>query len=134
MRRHGERGTGIFVVLGRALRGANVRDGRFRSESSSTSNILGASSLAPLCVGESGRMSRIQVAYAGRFARVAAHHIVAAKQLEFAGFSETDLDWTCSLTPGARTIRADVGQALVDRVDDCAIIRAAPFVLPPARN
>lgn len=83
-----------------------------------------------------------------RFVRVAARHVVAAKQREFDVFSATDLDWTAlrpaivgdgaprgyrlstSLTPAARTTRADVGRALVDQVDDLAFVHAAPFVLP----
>ncbi len=87
-----------------------------------------------------------------RFVRTAARHVVAAKQREFAVFSATDLAWTALrpaivqdgpargyrlailLTPGARTTRADVGQALVDQVDDAGFIHAAPFVLPPAKG
>ena len=87
-----------------------------------------------------------------RFVRVAARHVVAAKQREYAVFSATDLDWTAlrpaivqdgpprgyrlsrKLSPGARTTRADIGRALVDQLDDRSFIRAAPFVLPPAQG
>lgn len=84
-----------------------------------------------------------------RFVRVAARHVVGAKQREFAVFAATDLSWTAVrpaivtggeprgyrlslvLRPGARTTRADVGQAMVDLLTDEAFLRAAPFVLPP---
>jgi putative NADH-flavin reductase len=87
-----------------------------------------------------------------RFVRVAARHVVAAKQREYAVFSATDLEWTAlrpaivqdgsargyrlsaALTPGSRTTRADVGQALVDQLTDRTFIRASPFVLPPAKG
>jgi putative NADH-flavin reductase len=82
-----------------------------------------------------------------RFVRVAARHVVAAKQREYDVFSATDLDWTAlrpaivvdgpargyrlsnTLTPGARTTRADVGRALVDQTEDRSFLHAAPFVL-----
>lgn len=83
-----------------------------------------------------------------RFVRVAARHVVAAKQREFAVLSGADLDWTAlrpaivtdgaargyrlslDLRPGARTTRADVGQALCDQLTDSTFVRQAPFVLP----
>lgn len=81
-----------------------------------------------------------------RFAR----HVVGAKQREYAVFSASGLDWTAlrpplvmdgvakgyrlalDLRPGARVMRADVGQALVDQLADPSFLRTAPFVLPPS--
>jgi hypothetical protein len=78
-----------------------------------------------------------------------ARHVVGAKQREFQVIAATDLDWTAlrpaivtdgeargyrlslQLRPGARTTRADVGQAMVDQLTDSAFVRQAPFVLPP---
>jgi putative NADH-flavin reductase len=83
-----------------------------------------------------------------RFVRVAARHVVGAKQREFAVFAASDLAWTAlrpaivtdgdargyhlseHLRPGARVTRADVAAAMVDQLDDLGFIRAAPFVLP----
>ena len=84
-----------------------------------------------------------------RVVRVFAHHIVGAKQREFAVFASTSLDWTAlrppfvvdgepvgyrldrALSPGARVRRADVAQALVDQLTAADFIRSAPFVMPP---
>jgi putative NADH-flavin reductase len=86
---------------------------------------------------------------ASRFVRLMARHVVGAKQREFQVVAATDLDWTAvrpaivtdgeprgyrlslQLRPGARTTRADVGQAMVDQLADEAFVRQAPFVLPP---
>jgi putative NADH-flavin reductase len=86
---------------------------------------------------------------ASRFVRLMARHVVGAKQREFQVIAATDLDWTAlrpaivtdgeprgyrlsmQLRPGARTTRADVGQAMVDQLTDAEFIRRAPFVLPP---
>jgi putative NADH-flavin reductase len=86
---------------------------------------------------------------ASRFVRLMARHVVGAKQREFQVIAATDLDWTAlrpaivtdgeargyrlslQLRPGARTTRADVGQAMVDQLTDSAFVRQAPFVLPP---
>ena len=83
-----------------------------------------------------------------RFVRVAARHVVGAKQREFAVFAASDLAWTAlrpaivtdgdargyhlaeHLRAGARVTRADVAAAIVDQLDDLGFIRAAPFVLP----
>lgn len=83
-----------------------------------------------------------------RFVRVAARHVVGAKQREFAVFAASDLAWTAlrpaivtdgeargyrlsdHLSPGARVTRADVASALVDQLDDTSFVRRAPFVLP----
>lgn len=83
-----------------------------------------------------------------RFVRVAARHVVGAKQREFAVFAASDLAWTAlrpaivtdgdargyhlseHLRPGARVTRADVAAALVDQLEDLDFIQAAPFVLP----
>jgi putative NADH-flavin reductase len=83
-----------------------------------------------------------------RFVRLAAGHVVGAKQREFAVVAATDLDWTAirpaivtdgpargyvlslELRPGARTTRADVGQAMVDQLTEETFLRQAPFVLP----
>lgn len=80
--------------------------------------------------------------------RVAARHVVGAKQREFDVMAASLLAWTAvrpplvndgpargyrldlRLQPGARVTRADVGQALVDQLEDVTYIRAAPFVLP----
>jgi nucleoside-diphosphate-sugar epimerase len=87
-----------------------------------------------------------------RVVRRFARHVVGAKQREFEIFSATDLEWTAlrppfvtdgsaagyrlsiELTPGARVTRSDVGKALADQVASRDFIRAAPFVLPPART
>jgi putative NADH-flavin reductase len=86
---------------------------------------------------------------ASRFVRLMARHVVGAKQREFQVVAATDLDWTAvrpaivtdgeargyrlsmQLRPGARTTRADVGQAMVDQLTDVEFVRQAPFVLPP---
>jgi putative NADH-flavin reductase len=86
-----------------------------------------------------------------RLVRLTARHVVGAKQREFAVFAASDLAWTAvrpaivtdgdargyrlsmTLKPGARTTRADVGQALVDQLGDDTFVRQAPFVLPPGR-
>jgi putative NADH-flavin reductase len=86
-----------------------------------------------------------------RLVRLTARHVVGAKQREFAVFAATDLAWTAvrpaivtdgnargyrlslTLKPGARSTRADVGQALVDQLGDDTFVREAPFVLPPDR-
>lgn len=85
-----------------------------------------------------------------RFVRMAARHVVGAKQREFAVFAASDLEWTAlrpaivtdgnprgyylsaSLRPGARVTRADVALAIVDQLEDRTFVRAAPFVLPGA--
>ncbi len=85
-----------------------------------------------------------------RFVRLAARHVVGAKQREFAVFAASDLEWTAvrpaivtdgdprgfhlsmQLRPGARVTRADVAAAIVDQLVDSAFVRAAPFVLPGA--
>ncbi|MEP7379876.1 MAG: NAD(P)H-binding protein [Chloroflexota bacterium] len=86
-----------------------------------------------------------------RFVRVAARHVVGAKQREFAVFTASDLEWTAlrpplvtdgeargyhlseHLRPGARVTRADVAAALIDQLADRGFVRAAPFVLPGSR-
>jgi putative NADH-flavin reductase len=86
---------------------------------------------------------------ASRFVRLMARHVVGAKQREYQVMVATGLDWTAlrpaivndgeargyrlslELRPGARTTRADVGQALVDQLTDEEFVRQAPFVLPP---
>jgi len=83
-----------------------------------------------------------------RFVRLAARHVVGAKQREFAIFAASDLEWTAlrpaivtdgeprgyhlseRLRPGARVTRADVAAAIVDQLADGTFTRAAPFVLP----
>jgi putative NADH-flavin reductase len=83
-----------------------------------------------------------------RFVRLAARHVVGAKQREFEVFSASDLVWTAvrpaivtdgpprgyrlslELRPGARTTRADVAEAMVDQLADDTFIGQAPFVLP----
>ena len=93
-------------------------------------------------------VDRIMSRVVRRFAR----HVVGAKQREFEIFSATDLEWTAlrppfvtdgsavgyrlsfELTPGARVTRSDVGKALADQLASRDFIRAAPFVLPPART
>lgn len=85
---------------------------------------------------------------ATRIVRLAARHVVAAKQGEFEVFQASPLAWTAlrpalvtdgsargyrlsdELRPGARVTRADVGQALVDVLGDATQARRAPFVLP----
>jgi putative NADH-flavin reductase len=86
---------------------------------------------------------------ASRFVRLMARHVVGAKQREYQVMVGTGLDWTAlrpaivtdgeargyrlslELRPGARTTRADVGQAMVDQLTDEEFVRQAPFVLPP---
>ncbi len=88
---------------------------------------------------------------ASRFVRLAAPHVVGAKQREYAVFAASDLDWTAlrpaivtageprgyhlsdHLRPGARVTRADVAAAISDQLTDRAFIRMAPFVLPGSR-
>lgn len=83
-----------------------------------------------------------------RVVRVAARHVVGAKQREYAVFAASDLAWTAlrpaivtdgdprgytlseHLRPGARVTRADVAAAIVDQLADRDFIRSAPFVLP----
>lgn len=83
-----------------------------------------------------------------RFVRLAARHVVGAKQREFAVFAASELEWTAlrpaivtdgdprgyhlsrQLRPGARVTRADVAAAIVDQLADRTWLRAAPFVLP----
>ena len=85
---------------------------------------------------------------ASRIVRLAARHMVGAKQREFEVFSASDLAWTAlrpalvtdgpargyrlseQLRPGARVTRADVAAALVDQIADASFLRKAPFVLP----
>lgn len=87
-----------------------------------------------------------------RFVRRLARHVVDAKQREYDVLRSSDLDWTAlrpplvgngsaagyrlddQLQPGARVTRADVGQALVDQLDDATFFRRAPFVLPLRRG
>ena len=87
---------------------------------------------------------------ASRIVRLAAAHILGAKQREFDVFSASALAWTAlrppivmdgaprgyrlseRLRPGARVTRADVAAALVDQIADESFIRKAPFVLPRA--
>lgn len=86
-----------------------------------------------------------------RVVRRFARHVVGAKQREYDIFAASDLEWTAlrpplvtdghrrgyrldlQLRPGARVTRADVAQALIDQLDDPSFVRAAPFVLPPAK-
>ena len=83
-----------------------------------------------------------------RVVRLAARHVVGAKQREYAVFAASALAWTAlrpaivtngpprgyqlseRLRPGARVTRADVAAAIVDQLADRRFIRAAPFVLP----
>lgn len=83
-----------------------------------------------------------------RLVRVAARHVVGAKQREYAVFAASELEWTAlrpalvtdgaprgyrlsrQLQPGARVTRADVAAAMVEQLEDREFIRAAPFVLP----
>ena len=87
-----------------------------------------------------------------RIVRLAAGHIVGAKQREFDVFSASALAWTAlrppivtdgaprgyrlseRLRPGARVTRADVAAAMVDQIADESFIRKAPFVLPRAER
>ena len=87
---------------------------------------------------------------ASRVVRLAARHVVGAKQREFDAFSGSALSWTAlrpalvtdgaargyrlseRLTPGARVTRADVAAAIVAQLDDDSFVHRAPFVLPPA--
>ena len=82
-----------------------------------------------------------------RIVRLAARHVVAAKQREFEVMATSGLDWTAlrppivvdgeargyrltdRLSPGARVTRTDVAAALVDQLDDSSFVRRAPFVL-----
>jgi putative NADH-flavin reductase len=82
-----------------------------------------------------------------RIVRLAARHVVAAKQREFEVMAASDLDWTAlrppividgdargyrltaRMSPGARVTRADVAAALVDQLIDSAFVQRAPFVL-----
>ncbi len=86
-----------------------------------------------------------------RVVRRFARHVVGAKQREYQIFSTSGLEWTAlrpplvtdgaprgyrldlELRPGARVTRADVAQALIDQLADTSFMRAAPFVLPPAK-
>ena len=88
---------------------------------------------------------------ASRIVRLAARHIVGAKQREFNVFSASALAWTAlrppivtdgaprgyrlseRLSPGARVTRADVAAAMVAQLDDDSFVRRAPFVLPRAK-
>ncbi len=88
---------------------------------------------------------------ASRIARLAARHVVGAKQREFDVFSASALAWTAlrppivtdgdgrgyrlseRLSPGARVARADVAAAMVAQLDDDSFLRRAPFVLPRAK-
>ena len=88
---------------------------------------------------------------ASRIVRLAARHIVGAKQREFNVFSASALAWTAlrppivtdgaprgyrlseRLGPGARVTRADVAAAMVAQLDDDSFVRRAPFVLPRAK-
>ena len=85
---------------------------------------------------------------ASRIVRLAARHVVGAKQREFDVFSVSGLAWTAlrpplvtdgpargyrlseQLRPGARVTRADIAAAMVDQITDESFIRKAPFVLP----
>jgi putative NADH-flavin reductase len=85
-----------------------------------------------------------------RVVRLAARHVVGAKQREFAVFAASDLDWTAlrpaivtdgdargyrlseRLQPGARVTRRAVAAAMVAQMHDRAHLRKAPFVLPGA--
>lgn len=87
-----------------------------------------------------------------KIVRLAVRHVVGAKQREFDLLAASRLAWTAlrpplvsdgpargyrldlRLQPGARVTRADVGQALVDQLDDGTYVRAAPFVLPVRRE
>ncbi len=89
---------------------------------------------------------------ASRIVRLAARHVVGAKQREFAVFSASALAWTAlrpaivtdgpargyrlseRLSPGARVTRADVAAAMVAQLDDDSFVRRAPFVLPRAKS
>jgi putative NADH-flavin reductase len=86
-----------------------------------------------------------------RIVRRAATHVVGAKQREYSLVSASNLEWTAlrpplvvdgpprgyrldlRLRPGVRVTRADVGQALVDQLDDRTYLRKAPFLLPVDR-
>ena len=88
---------------------------------------------------------------ASRIVRLAARHVVGAKQREFDVFSASTLAWTAlrppivmdgaprgyrlseRLSPGARVTRADVAAAMVAQLDDDAFLHGAPFVLPLAK-
>jgi putative NADH-flavin reductase len=84
---------------------------------------------------------------ASRIVRLAARHVVGAKQREFDVMAASGLAWTAlrppivtdgdprgyrlsdRLSPGSRVTRADVAAALVAQLDDDSFIRRAPFVL-----
>ena len=86
-----------------------------------------------------------------RLVRVAARHVVGAKQREFDVVATTGLVWTAlrpplvhdgpvagyrfslRLEPGARVTRGDVAAALVDHLTEEQFVRAAPFVLSAYR-
>ena len=88
---------------------------------------------------------------ASRIVRLAARHVVGAKQREFDVFSASGLAWTAlrppivtdgaprgyrlseRLSPGARVRRADVAAAMVAQLDDHLFVRRAPFVLSRAK-
>ena len=88
---------------------------------------------------------------ASRIVRLAARHVVGAKQREFDVFSASGLAWTAlrppivtdgaprgyrlseRLSPGARVTRADVAAAMVAQLDDHSFVRRAPFVLSRAK-
>ncbi len=88
---------------------------------------------------------------ASRIVRLAARHVVGAKQREFDVFSASALAWTAlrppivtdgaprgyrlseRLSPGARVTRADVAAAMVAQLDDDSFLCRAPFVLPRAK-
>lgn len=83
-----------------------------------------------------------------RFVRLAARHVVGAKQREYEVLAESDLEWTAlrpalvtdgpnreyrlglQLRPGARVTRRAVARALVDQLSDHTFARQAPFILP----
>ncbi|MEO5965105.1 MAG: NAD(P)-binding oxidoreductase [Candidatus Limnocylindrales bacterium] len=87
---------------------------------------------------------------ASRIVRLAARHVLGAKQREFDVLAASPLAWTAMrpaivtdgaprgyrlserLSPGARVTRADVAAAIVAQLDDDSFVRRAPFVLPPA--
>ena len=88
---------------------------------------------------------------ASRIVRLAARHVVGAKQREFDVFAASAVAWTAlrppivtdgaprgyrlseRLSPGARVTRADVAAAMVAQLDDDSFLRRAPFVLPRAK-
>jgi putative NADH-flavin reductase len=86
-----------------------------------------------------------------RIVRLAAKHVVGAKQREYSLVAASNMEWTAlrpplvvegpargyrldlRLRPGVRVTRADVGQALVDQLEDRTYLRKAPFLLPVDR-